>query len=94
MALPLIFKNKAAVPSTGAHFNGRLDRAQVGARVVVLDFDSIAPDQKAHLQAYGLAPGREIRVLQQRPVTVVQIEYTELAFEKDIAKQILVVEAA
>jgi Fe2+ transport system protein FeoA len=76
------------------HPNGRLDQARPGARVVVLDIGNIDPVQKDHLQAYGLTPGREICVLQQRPVTVVQIEFTELAFEKSIAEHILVIETA
>ncbi|HSV85112.1 MAG TPA: ferrous iron transport protein A [Levilinea sp.] len=94
MTLPQIFKNKPAEAAVTTPVEGRLDSAKPGARVVVLEFDRIAANQKAHLRAYGLAPGREIRVLQQHPVTVVQVEHTELAFEKDIAGQILVKEAA
>jgi Fe2+ transport system protein FeoA len=94
MALPLIFKSKPAATVSKNHFDGRLDQVKPGSRVVVLDFGSIDPVQKDSLQAYGLTPGRQVLVLQQRPVTVVQIEYTELAFERELARQILVVEAA
>jgi Fe2+ transport system protein FeoA len=94
MALPLIFKNKMISTAPGMRFQGRLDQAKPGTQVVVLDFGSVDPVQKDHLQAYGLTPGRQVLVLQQRPVTVVQIEYTELAFEKVIAQQVMVIEAA
>jgi Fe2+ transport system protein FeoA len=90
MALPLIFKSKAPVAAPRVNGNRPLDQAKPGSRVVVIDLGSIDPVQKDHLQAYGLTPGRQVIVLRQRPVTVVQIEYTELAFEKDIAEQILV----
>jgi Fe2+ transport system protein FeoA len=94
MALPLIFKNKAAVVTPSVSGKGTLDQVKPGAQVIVLDFGRIDPAQKDHLQAYGLTPGRQMLVLQQRPVTVVQIEYTELAFEKVIAEQVIVIEAA
>jgi len=44
----------------------------------------------AHLQAYGLVPGCLVRVVQHNPVTVVQVEQTELALESDLARQIRV----
>lgn len=50
----------------------------------------ISADHRAHLFAYGLQPGREVRVLQHSPVTVVQIEFTELALESALAKDIQV----
>jgi Fe2+ transport system protein FeoA len=94
MALPLIFKNKTAVVTPGVSGKGTLDQVRPGTQVIVLDFGHIDPVQKDHLQAYGLTPGRQMLVLQQRPVTVVQIEYTELAFEKVIAEGVFVIEAA
>jgi Fe2+ transport system protein FeoA len=93
MALPLIFKNKVTAVPPRANGSGRLDQAKPGSRVIVMDLGSIDAMQKDHLQAYGLTPGRQVIVLRQRPVTVVQIEYTELAFEKDIAEQVLVTES-
>lgn len=58
------------------------------ARVVAID--ASAGDWSERLQAYGLAPGLELTVLQHRPVTVVRVERTELAFERRIAAAILV----
>jgi Fe2+ transport system protein FeoA len=47
----------------------------------------------AHLQAYGLVPGRYVRVLQHNPVTVVQVEHCEIALEDELARQICVNQA-
>lgn len=46
------------------------------------------PDRKVHLQAYGVVPGRLVKVSQHSPVTVMQVEHTELALERDMARQI------
>jgi len=61
-----------------------------GLEVSVTGFLDAAGGQQQHLQAYGLLPGRRIRVLAQHPVTIVQIEQTELAFEGALAACVLV----
>ena len=38
--------------------------------------------------AYGLIPGNWVEVVQHSPVTVVQVENTELALEDELASQI------
>lgn len=50
----------------------------------------LSPDRKAHLLAYGMAPGYCVHVLQHSPVTVVQVEHTELAMEVELACEIQV----
>lgn len=40
--------------------------------------------RREQLQAYGLSPGRNVVVVQQRPVTVVRVDHTEIALESDI----------
>jgi Fe2+ transport system protein FeoA len=50
----------------------------------------LSAERRSHLQAYGVVPGHWLRVLQHLPVTVVQIEYTELALENDMARLIQV----
>ena len=58
------------------------------ARVVaVANTDGSRPLQ---MQAYGLAPGRTVKILQQEPVTVVRADHTELALEDDLADKVLV----
>jgi hypothetical protein len=42
------------------------------------------------LQAYGLSPGRWIHVLQQAPVTVIDLGNAELALESDLSCKILI----
>jgi Fe2+ transport system protein FeoA len=49
---------------------------------------SIAADRKAHLQAYGIVPGNVVQVVQHSPVTVFQIDHTELALEKSLAEMV------
>ncbi len=51
---------------------------------------SLSIKLKAHLQAYGIIPGNTLRVQQKRPVTVVQVEHTEIALESELAKTIYV----
>lgn len=67
-----------------------LAQAQPGKPVTISGFDKLAPSHRQHLQAYGLLPGRTVQVLAQRPVTIVLVEQTELAFETEIAKQVLI----
>lgn len=67
-----------------------LAKASTGKRVTIREFGTLSAAHKQHLQAYGLLPGRTIQVLAQQPVTIVLVEQTELAFEKEIAAQILV----
>lgn len=65
-----------------------LAEVPAGAEVQVV---SLRQAGKAlELQAYGLAPGRRVRVLQQQPVTVVQADHTELALEHSLADGVMV----
>lgn len=59
------------------------------ARVDALD-DAIDSNQREQLVAYGLAPGRQVMVLQQRPMTIVMIDEVELALEDRIARHVWV----
>jgi Fe2+ transport system protein FeoA len=61
-----------------------------GREVLVTGYGDLSGSQRQHLQAYGLLPGRRVRVIAQRPVTIVQVEETELAFEGGIAAGVLV----
>lgn len=67
-----------------------LAHVRPGQQVSVAGFALLAPAQRQHLQAYGLLPGRKIIVLAQNPVTIVLVEQTELAFESEVARQVLV----
>jgi Fe2+ transport system protein FeoA len=52
--------------------------------------DGLPIDRRAQLQAYGLIANNWVQVLQQAPVTVIQIHHTELALEAKLASQIKV----
>jgi Fe2+ transport system protein FeoA len=57
-----------------------------GCQARVTGFTSnLPPARFAHLQAYGLVPGYWVRVIQQSPVLVIQIDQTELALEMELA---------
>lgn len=47
--------------------------------------------QREQLIAYGLAAGRPLHVLQQKPMTVILAEEIELALEHEVARHIWVV---
>lgn len=52
----------------------------------------LSAERRAHLRAYGLLPGAFVHVLQQQPVTVLQIGHTELALEAELACRVCVEE--
>jgi Fe2+ transport system protein FeoA len=59
-------------------------------RVRVLDVSALPTAQREQLHGYGLVPGGVLRVTQHAPVTVVQIEHTELALETEVARAVRV----
>jgi Fe2+ transport system protein FeoA len=61
-----------------------------GCRASVIGFAPAGGQRCEQLQAYGLSPGHRVRVLQQTPVTVVQVDHTELALETDVARAVWV----
>lgn len=81
----------------GGHRGGRnpggartLAGVEPGREVSVLGYTESSGGQRRHLQAYGLLPGRRVKVLAQHPVTIVLIEQTELAVEAAVAACVLV----
>lgn len=67
-----------------------LSQSPAGQTVTVRDLGDLPPASRQHLQAYGLVPGRTVLVLSQSPVTIILVEQTELAFEKEIALKVLI----
>jgi Fe2+ transport system protein FeoA len=66
-----------------------LDGAVVGGRVSIVGFDgAMSTGHRELLRAYGIEPGRTVRVEQHAPVTVVQVDQTEVALEADLAKRV------
>jgi hypothetical protein len=52
--------------------------------------EEIDPLQREQLTAYGLAEARPMKVLQQRPMTVILADEVELALEHAVARHIWV----
>ena len=90
MPKTLPITGQAADPSAADPSVGDLSKVQAGKQVKVKGFGKLESSQRQHLQAYGLLPGRIVQVLAQRPVTVILIEQTELAFETEIARQVFI----
>jgi Fe2+ transport system protein FeoA len=62
-----------------------------GSRAIVSGFSVDFPaERRAFLQAYGLIPEYKVLVLQHSPVTVIEVDNTELALEGDLAQGIQV----
>ena len=72
-----------------------LDAIAPGRTVVLVAIDvSLAADFREQLAAYGIAPGRALEVVAQRPMTVVVCDHVELALETAIARALVVREPA
>lgn len=62
-----------------------------GSEVRLVDMDvTVDAHQREQLTAYGLAPSRPLRILQQQPMTVILAEEVELAIEHSVARHIWV----
>jgi Fe2+ transport system protein FeoA len=66
----------------------RLSQAAPGSSATIETLDDVPVRQREQLLAYGIAPGRVVEVLQVRPVTIVRVEHTELAFEATLGRAI------
>lgn len=67
-----------------------LSKVKPGNSVRVVEIGEGAGSWHERLQAYGIAPGRVLHVVQQSPVTVVRVDHVDLAFEARIARHIVV----
>ena len=86
----------ARLHECGHHSSGRtLAQVPKGQQARLVGFcPNISASRRAQLLAYGLAPGYWVRVLQHSPVTVIQIEHTELAMEIELACEVQVEDPA
>jgi Fe2+ transport system protein FeoA len=67
-----------------------LAETPTGAWATVREIGSLSPARRDHLHAYGIVPGRLLRVIRQANVSIVEVEHTELALEAEIARGVLV----
>ncbi|HWB69905.1 MAG TPA: ferrous iron transport protein A [Solirubrobacterales bacterium] len=68
----------------------RLSELRPGRRARVVAIEGPAAAWCERLRAYGVVPGCRLLLVQHAPVTVVQVEHLDLAFEAPIAAGILV----
>lgn len=61
-----------------------------GMLVQISKMDKLSVEKRDHLLAFGLTPGRWVEIKQHRPAVVLQVDYTELALEPEVACTILV----
>jgi Fe2+ transport system protein FeoA len=61
-----------------------------GMLVRITKMDKLSVEKRDHLFAFGLTPGRWVEIKQHRPAVVVQVDYTELALEPEVAYAIIV----
>jgi Fe2+ transport system protein FeoA len=61
-----------------------------GKRARIADWRAFSVERRQQLRGYGLSIGSLVRVIQQTAATVVLVDYTELALERDLARLILV----
>ena len=84
----VLFPKRAVETATT---NRTLADVKPGDEIKVAGFAaSLSPARLAHLQAYGLVEGYPVRVVQQKPVTVVQVDFVELALEAELARGVWV----
>lgn len=87
-----VFRRGVAPKTTLPATKTILDLAP-GQSARVAGFSSgLTSDRRSLLRAHGLVPGYSIRLLQHSPVSVIQIEHAEIAFEHELAGEILVSE--
>jgi Fe2+ transport system protein FeoA len=68
-----------------------LGHVAAGIDVEVEGLDEMPASRSARLSAFGLVPGRSVRVVQRRPVPVIRVDETEIALSDEILNQIRVV---
>jgi Fe2+ transport system protein FeoA len=77
----------------GAERARRLVSCRAGDRVVVGSVEGSAA-RVDKLAAIGILPGVELHVQQTRPVVVVENDETVLALEREVAADVVIVDAA
>ena len=84
-------KNRGHVQNGNGSTPVSLADVPPGWQAIVVGFSGDFPaERRTILQAYGLVPNYKVRVLQHSPVTVIQVDNTELALEKELARGIQV----
>ncbi len=84
------FKHFSRVRPTADQPAATLASFPGGSQVRVTGFGQLSAQYLQHLQAYGVLPGRTLKILAQQPLTIILAEQTELALENSVAFQVFV----
>jgi Fe2+ transport system protein FeoA len=79
---------RAAAQATEGPYT--LADAPVATDLRIVACSTLEQEHRDWLQAYGVQPGHCVRVLQHRPVTIIQAGQDELALERPIAQAVQV----
>jgi Fe2+ transport system protein FeoA len=67
-----------------------LAEVPAGWKARLFDWEATPPRRRQQLRAYGLAERSWIHVLQHTPTTIIRVDLTELALERELATTIVV----
>jgi Fe2+ transport system protein FeoA len=67
-----------------------LTHVGAGVDVRIRSLDAMPAGRRARIEAFGIAPGGTVRLVQRRPVPVVRVGETDLAVGAEILDEILV----
>jgi Fe2+ transport system protein FeoA len=75
-----------------AHAHARVPLASLapGRMATLAEVDAVDTAQREQLAAYGLVAGCRLKVLQQKPMTLILAEELELALEPGVAREVWV----
>jgi len=85
MNMPVLNKRRSVSKTPG-----RLSEVPAGMTVIVTGLDELSLALRQSLLAYGILPGRPVRIIARSPVLVLEVEHTELALEIEIARAVKV----
>ncbi|HEX9798235.1 MAG TPA: FeoA family protein [Anaerolineales bacterium] len=88
-----LFKDGTNVDDTmlrPIHNKRCLSQVGRGQRVCVLDLTRLPAVRRRFLHSFGVTPGATLVVRQQNPLTIFEIDHTELALERELAEAVVV----
>ena len=85
-----LFRKRPHLEETHPELVTTARELDAGASATVMCIGGTRESRKNSLAVFGLVPGAEITVLQQRPECVLRVGETELALDADIARLVLV----
>lgn len=68
----------------------RLNNCLVNHLYVIKRFDHLPTPTRCRLESLGVSEGREIYLIQRRPIYVISCDYTQIALDNTLAKAIIV----